>query len=572
MNSLYSKLALVLFLLNAIAFKVDILHSQQPRIGRENKLLPSDGKDEDYFGTSVAISGAYAIIGAPQAMGVGAAYIYKLDGSDWVETQKLVPSNPVPFGDFGFSVDIEGSVAVVGTLSGSASIFEFDGFEWTERQKLLSSSFPDAGGFGRSVSLSGRHLMIGAPHADGSQGSAYIFEYDGSEWINPQILLPEDPPLLPEGALLLFGLEVSIDGNLAIVGTPEGVAFAFSFDGSKWDQQILKPSDNTTKPYSSFGRPVSISGNRAFIGRQEDDINGATNSGSVYYFEYDGDEWHQEQKLLAEDGGNFDSFGRSLQINEDFLVVGAPGNLVNRGAAYIFEFDGEGWSQRYKLVKGDQEGIDPDEFSQARFGNSVAMDKNIALIGSFEDKENGIQSGSAYLYEFIAQPGQLTAGDGESGNLVRISWNNRSNNVEGFKIYRDGIEIGSTVLAAAVFIDFGAIAGKIHAYEVSVYNNFWGESPRTMANFGWKRANGRISGKVQTDRGLEIAEVETPTCLATSASGNPYLSTRLFAISTLTCGIVPRLLPPLSSLTETLPFLHLPTISCSTFFFRSLAL
>ena len=47
MNSLYSKLALVLFLLNAIAFKVDILHSQQPRIGRENKLLPSDGKDED---------------------------------------------------------------------------------------------------------------------------------------------------------------------------------------------------------------------------------------------------------------------------------------------------------------------------------------------------------------------------------------------------------------------------------------------------------------------------------------------------------------------------------------------
>ena len=138
----------------------------------------------------------------------------------------------------------------------------------------------------------------------------------------------------------------------------------------------------------------------------------------------------------------------------------------------------------------------------------MAIDKSIALIGSFLDEENGIRLGSAYLYEFIAQPGQLTAGDGESGNLVRISWNNRSNNVEGFKIYRDGIEIGSTVLAASVFIDFGAIAGKIYAYEVSVYNNFWGESPRTMANFGWRRANGRISGKVQTDRGLEIAEVE----------------------------------------------------------------
>ena len=72
-------------------------------------------------------------------------------------------------------------------------------------------------------------------------------------------------------------------------------------------------------------------------------------------------------------------------------------------------------------------------------------------------------------------------------------------------------------------------------------------------------------------RAFEIAEVETPTCLATSASGNPYLSTRLFAISTLTRGIVPRLLPPSSSLSETLPFLHIPTISCSTLFFRSLA-
>ncbi len=54
-------------------------------------------------------------------------------------------------------------------------------------------------------------------------------------------------------------------------------------------------------------------------------------------------------------------------------------------------------------------------------------------------------------------------------------------------------------------------------------------------------------------RAFEIAEVETPNCLATSASGNPYLSTRLFAISALTRGIVPRLLPPLSSLSETLP-------------------
>ncbi len=111
-----------------------------------------------------------------------------------------------------------------------------------------------------------------------------------------------------------------------------------------------------------------------------------------------------------------------------------------------------------------------------------------------------LRTGAAYLYEFMAQPGNVTAADGESNNQIKISWNNRSNNADGFRIYRDGEEIGSTVLAATVYNDIDAIPGKLYNYQVTAYNNYWEESPLSFPDLGWRRANGNIKG-IDTDAG-----------------------------------------------------------------------
>jgi len=88
----------------------------------EFKLLPSDGAEGDIFGNSVSISGDYAIVGAHHSDEVngnnsGSAYIFKRDGSNWIEEQKLLASDGAEGDRFGISVSISGDYAIIGAPS-----------------------------------------------------------------------------------------------------------------------------------------------------------------------------------------------------------------------------------------------------------------------------------------------------------------------------------------------------------------------------------------------------------------------------------------------------------------------
>ena len=83
----------------------------------EKKLLASDGDSDDFFGTSVAVKGDYLLIGAQLACpsDTGAAYIFKYNGTDWNEVQKLVPDNASNQDDFGYESALGGDYAIVGS-------------------------------------------------------------------------------------------------------------------------------------------------------------------------------------------------------------------------------------------------------------------------------------------------------------------------------------------------------------------------------------------------------------------------------------------------------------------------
>src|SRR5262245_14751008 len=83
----------------------------------QGKLLPSDGLPGDRFGISLAVDGDTAIVGA-DATGTGtssgAAYVFVRTGDVWTEQAKLVPSDGLLDGQFGYSVALDGDTAVVG--------------------------------------------------------------------------------------------------------------------------------------------------------------------------------------------------------------------------------------------------------------------------------------------------------------------------------------------------------------------------------------------------------------------------------------------------------------------------
>ena len=159
---------------------------------QQAKLTASDGATSDYFGSSVGISGDYAIVGAnyddDKGSASGSAYIFKRDGTAWTEQVKLTASDGAAGDWFGTSVSISGDYVLVGASydddggsdSGSAYIFKREATVWTEQVKLAASGGAAVDYFGCSVSISGDYVIVGACGDDSYRGSAYVFKRDGT--------------------------------------------------------------------------------------------------------------------------------------------------------------------------------------------------------------------------------------------------------------------------------------------------------------------------------------------------------------------------------------------------------
>ena len=96
-------------------------------------------------------------------------------------------------------------------------------------------------------------------------------------------------------------------------------------------------------------------------------------------------DWTEQQKILASDGSYADWFGNSVSINGDYIVIGAlldDDNGVNSGSAYIFYYNGTIWSQQTKLTASDGAAYD-------HFGCSVTINGNQTVIGAYQDDNYG---------------------------------------------------------------------------------------------------------------------------------------------------------------------------------------
>lgn len=376
-------------------------------------------------------------------------------GQTFTEFIKVVADDRDIQDRFGWSVDISGNYAIVGSYGddfgvadpnmGSAYIFEKTGIaDWTFAQKITSSDRDDYDRFGWSVAIDGNYAVIGAYAEDdnlvdgdplSSAGSAYIFEraLDGT-WSEVQKIIASDRTAGDE-----FGYSVDISGTTLVIGSHfdnenelgldymyhTGSAYIFDrmVDGT-WTQSqkivgsgrapdIDFPDGGGAEDFSDqFGCAVSISGDRMIIGAFHHDYNAVGGSpigqaGTAYIFERSVGIWSEVQKLVNADRALEDRFGWSVAIDGDYAIVSAytedqnvvgAATLANAGSAYIFERDLTGvWSQLQKIVPGDRSVGD-------RFGYDVAIDGNFIIVGSIRSNTDAFDAsplsdaGSAYSF------------------------------------------------------------------------------------------------------------------------------------------------------------------------------
>ena len=366
--------------------------------------------DIEHFGINVDAYGDKAIVGADMTDGLGttdegSVHFFERIGTTWSLGQSLNASDGASDDRFGNNVSIYGDWAIVGaqdkdvglnSAQGKAYIYHYNGSFWTEHTILTASDAADSDHFGSDVSISGAWVIVGAQHKDvglnGSQGKAYLFKYNGTTWIEKQILTASDGIVNGQ-----FGLNVSIKDDYVIIGA-QGQVQAYIWyrqSGDTWiEQDILAPSDGV--PGDWFGQSVAIADPWAIVGTPNKEVNNNDSQGQIYAFKRNGSSWVESAILTGSDGAEQDGFGREVDITGSHLVVGAwlkdVGIFTSQGQAYVFNVSGDLWNEEAIIAASDKE-------IYSRFGHGVAISGNWVIVGAMEKDYNAITNiGKVYFY------------------------------------------------------------------------------------------------------------------------------------------------------------------------------
>ena len=413
----------------------------------------------DYFGQSVAISGDYAIVGVYQEDDVGGAssgkaYIFNVTTGTLLWTL----DNPTVYGtsvndNFGSSVAISGNYAIVGAYqeddAGGANSGKAYIFNVTTGALVRTLNNPNAYGtstndnFGRSVAISGDYAIVGASSEDDAGGSvsgkAYIFNVT----TGALVWTLNNPNTYSTSASDWFGWSVTISGNYAIVGayyeddaggSESGKAYIFNVTTGELVHTLNNPNAYSTSANDYFGNSIAISGNYAIVGANAEDDAAGSGSGKAYIFNIDPiydlaspdyaieeieftnsytmnlqtdklfqTAYHQGQLVRTIDNPNaystsaYDNFGISVAISGNYAIVSAPyeddAGGSESGKAYIFNV-----TTGALLWTLDN----PNAYNTSAydyFGTSVAISGNYAIVGAYnEDDAGGLDSGKAYIF------------------------------------------------------------------------------------------------------------------------------------------------------------------------------
>ena len=378
----------------------------------ESTLTASNGDADDHFGVSVAIDGDTIVVGANQEAATvqggpqdnslrsaGAAYVFVRNNAGWKEQAYIKASNTdegASSGDrFGTSVAIWRDTMIVGapsedssptggpsdnSINGAGAVYVYVrvGSAWSQQAFLKGSNTVGEQHFGRSVALSDQTAVVGAwlesapagspgSFGEDESGAAYVFERSGTSWIETAYLKSPGADFNDH-----FGVSVAVEGDAIAVGAPgddgstvggpsddgstnDGAVFVFTRNGAVWAQHAyLKAADTASGDF--FGSSVALSGDTLVIGAPagragsfgEPQDNSSVKTGVAYLFLRSGATWEQESRFDAVNGGAGDSYGASVAIGGEQVMVGATGESAsganapndnsssNSGAVYVF--------------------------------------------------------------------------------------------------------------------------------------------------------------------------------------------------------------------------------------------
>ncbi len=287
---------------------------------------------------------------------------------------------------------------------GDCSIDNIDSY-----QPAVNPGSANGDNFGNAVAISGNYAIVGSffdmENGMANAGSVSFYKYDSlsNNWLHISKFLDATPAVSEN-----FGITVAMSGDYAIVGNTRDTELGITRCGSVtvykrnivtniWENQGKLFNVNPVQD-DNFGISVAIHGNYIIVGANYDDEAGFVNNGSavIYKRNTSTNIWESQGKIINPAPGNSDLFGYSVAIYEDFAVVGSPNDTENgivSGSATIFKrnLNTGIWESQGKML-----GQTPTQNEQ--FGTSVSINDNYAAIGTLYEWTNNEYYGSVTIY------------------------------------------------------------------------------------------------------------------------------------------------------------------------------
>ena len=260
---------------------VYVFRRQGNQFPMETLLLPSNRRTTE-FGTACFLRDSVAVVGAPTHG--GAAFVFRQADGQWTEEARLRPSRTGPGHQFGISVCTDGMRVIVGRpevqayTKGAAFIYKHDAGSWPLEATLVASDGEAGDAFGWSVALEGDVALVGRPGSDGlrSEGAAYLYRLEGSNWKQRQIVTVDDGfEQFNVARSVAYSGGTAILGALGSGGIPDkdmcGAAYVFHLSGRGMQQQRkIYATDPTAESF--FGYSVATSQGCQFVGARFMDL------------------------------------------------------------------------------------------------------------------------------------------------------------------------------------------------------------------------------------------------------------------------------------------------------------
>ncbi len=326
--------------------------------GEVAKLVSPDPTDD--LNNGVAIDGNLIALGGPRSDQSGVVFVFERDAGGpglCAPIARFVSPDEDPDDDAFWNPAIDGNTLAVGATGdsegagfGTGAVFAYERDEtapqgWRYVQKLIASDPNGQAKFGYSLDIDGDLMVVGAARDDSfaiQGGSAWVFRR-GPEGVWDQVASLKDPAPEDDGH---FGEGVAVEGDTVVVGNPgedsnAGALHVFGRDiggPSNWGlEAVLQTADSDNG--NSLGVSVEMDDGRIVAGApRSNPTDGRT--GALHVFERGlGGEWVEVARLVSSDGGE-DWLGEAVGVQGGTVVGGAAFDDeggFDAGAAFVFQ-------------------------------------------------------------------------------------------------------------------------------------------------------------------------------------------------------------------------------------------